>query len=151
MWDHPGSFPQQLPKEMWDAGVGGSSQNHILPQTGISGTLQCYPLLSQLHDLETLGRAWSERNGAAVPKLAEAAASLEQESKERCRQVQPVMASCFPDDSRSQLLPNGCKPKKSLLSWIHHTRRLAGQLAAQSSFIASCTMSCVNKVAVCSE
>lgn len=141
---------------MWDTGVGVSSQNYVLSQTGISGTLQCfYPLLTQLYDLDAPGRAWSEREGAAVLlKLAEAAASQEQESKARRRKARSAPAGILlPQWQQIPTPPKPPKRGKSLLSWIHHPWCLVGQqLPTPQSFpIASCTLLCANKLALCSE
>lgn len=112
------------------------SQNCVLSQTGISGALQC-----QLYGLEALGRAWSEMGGTAVLlEVAEAAVSQEQESKARWRQTIPALvAPCFHDGSRSQLLPNHCRPCKTPPSMV-----VPGRAAAPNSpELSHCTLSTV--------
>lgn len=85
---------------------------------------------------------WDGRNSCAL-KAAEAAVSQEQESKARCRQTSPALvAPCFHDGSRSQILPSHCRPWTTLLSW----GCLAGQQlpTPQSSPATPWALFCVN-------
>lgn len=90
---------------MWDAGEGASSQIYILSQTGISGTLQCYPPLSQLYDLNALGRVWSEREVGRSYRLAGAG----EQGKMQTSKISPwghLASTMAADSSSSQITTN---------------------------------------------